>query len=106
MLSDGFIFHGFQGSNDGTLNETHRIIVSSTKSVEEHTLEAIVLFNQGADKVEIKGTGFEVNKAVDIYNSIVDRLGKGVELEGVETGSEVKDKRRLSFILIKLRRVY
>lgn len=88
------------------MSEPHRITVSSTKSVEEHTLEAIVLFNQGAEKLEIKGTGWEVNKAVDIYNSIMDKLGKGVELEHVEMGSEIKDKRRMSFILIRLRRVY
>jgi len=69
-------------------------------------LDIISLFNQGSQEVEIKGNGFEINKVVDIYNQLVDRLKEGVKLEKVDIGSEVKDKRRVSYLLLKLRRVY
>lgn len=84
----------------------NEIIVGRTKSVEDYVLDIISLFNQGSQEVEIKGNGFEINKVVDIYNQLVDRLKEGVKLEKVDIGSEVKDKRRVSYLLLKLRRVY
>lgn len=84
----------------------NEIVVGRTKSVEDYVLDIISLFNQGSQEVEIKGNGFEINKVVDIYNQLVDRLKEGVKLEKVDIGSEVKDKRRVSYLLLKLRRVY
>ncbi|AAK41238.1 DNA-binding protein [Saccharolobus solfataricus] len=85
------------------LNE---IVVRKTKNVEDHVLDVIVLFNQGIDEVILKGTGREISKAVDVYNSLKDRLGDGVQLVNVQTGSEVRDRRRISYILLRLKRVY
>ncbi|MDT7873008.1 MAG: DNA-binding protein [Sulfolobaceae archaeon] len=86
--------------------KSNEIVVGRTKSVEDYVLDIISLFNQGSQEVEIKGNGFEINKVVDIYNQLVDRLKEGVKLEKVDIGSEVKDKRRVSYLLLKLRRVY
>ncbi|QGA54349.1 DNA-binding protein [Sulfolobus sp. E5-1-F] len=85
------------------LNE---IVVRKTKNVEDHVLDVIVLFNQGIDEVILKGIGREISKAVDVYNSLKDRLGDGVQLVNVQTGSEVRDRRRISYILLRLKRVY
>lgn len=84
----------------------NEIIVGRTRSVEDYVLDIISLFNQGSEEVEVKGNGFEINKVVDIYNQLVDRLKEGVKLEKVDIGSEVKDKKRVSYLLLKLRRVY
>jgi len=86
--------------------KSNEIVVGRTKSIEDYVLDIISLFNQGSQEVEIKGNGFEINKVVDIYNQLVDRLKEGVKLEKVDIGSEVKDKRRVSYLLLKLRRVY
>jgi len=86
--------------------KSNEIVVGRTKSVEDYVLDIISLFNQGSQEVEVKGNGFEINKVVDIYNQLVDRLKEGVKLEKVDIGSEVKDKRRVSYLLLKLRRVY
>ncbi|ACP35355.1 Alba, DNA/RNA-binding protein [Sulfolobus islandicus Y.G.57.14] len=85
------------------LNE---IVVRKTKNVEDHVLDVIVLFNQGIDEVILKGIGREISKAVDVYNSLKDRLGDGIQLVNVQTGSEVRDRRRISYILLRLKRVY
>lgn len=85
------------------LNE---VIVRRSKSVEDHVLDIIVMFNQGFDEIKLKGVGKEISKAVDIYNSLKERLGDGIQLVGVETGSETKDRRRISYILLRLKRVY
>ncbi|TRM88649.1 DNA-binding protein [Sulfolobus sp. C3] len=84
----------------------NELIVRRSKSVEDHVLDIIVMFNQGLNEIKLKGVGKEISKAVDIYNTLKDRLGEGVQLLGVETGSEVKDRRRISYILLKLKRVY
>ncbi|AOL15643.1 DNA-binding protein [Sulfolobus sp. A20] len=84
----------------------NEVIVRRSKSVEDHVLDIIVMFNQGLNEIKLKGVGKEISKAVDIYNTLKDRLGEGVQLLGVETGSEVKDRRRISYILLKLKRVY
>ncbi|MCY0859476.1 MAG: DNA-binding protein [Sulfolobaceae archaeon] len=82
------------------------ILVTRNKSIDDYILEAIAMFNQGYDTISLKGMGKEISKAVDIYNKLKDRLGDGVVLDSVETGSETKDKKRISYILLKLRRVY
>ncbi len=84
----------------------NEVIVRRSKSVEDHVLDIIVMFNQGLNEIKLKGVGKEISKAVDIYNTLKDRLGEGVQLLGVETGSEIKDRRRISYILLKLKRVY
>ncbi|TRM96473.1 hypothetical protein DJ530_12770, partial [Sulfolobus sp. E1] len=75
----------------------NEVIVRRSKSVEDHVLDIIVMFNQGLNEIKLKGVGKEISKAVDIYNTLKDRLGEGVQLLGVETGSEVKDRRRTSY---------
>ncbi|WP_338601739.1 DNA-binding protein [Sulfolobus tengchongensis] len=85
------------------LNE---VIVRRSRSVEDHVLDIIVLFNQGLDEVILKGIGKEISKAVDVYNSLKDRLGDGIQLVSVQTGSEVRDRRRISYIQLRLKRVY
>ncbi|MFP3064824.1 MAG: DNA-binding protein [Sulfolobus sp.] len=88
------------------VKKPNEIIVSRAKNIEDYVLDIIVMFNQGFEEVEVKGIGPEINKVVDVYNQLVARLGEGVKLEKVDIGSEVKDKRRISYILLKLKRVY
>lgn len=80
------------------------IIVSKSKSITDYTLEIITLLNQGMDEVKIKGVGREIAKAVDVYNSVKDRLGNGVDLVSTEIGTE-KGKRS-SYIVITIARKY
>ncbi|MEM0130725.1 MAG: DNA-binding protein [Saccharolobus sp.] len=84
----------------------NEITVRRSKSVEDHVLDIIVMFNQGFDEVVVKGIGKEISKAVDIYNTLKERLGDGVQIVNIETGSEIKDRRRISYILLRLKRVY
>lgn len=88
------------------MKSPNELLVTRNKSVDDYILEAIAMFNQGFDTITLKGMGKEISKAVDIYNRLKDRLGDGIVLDSVETGSETKDKRRISYILLKLRRVY
>jgi DNA-binding protein Alba len=81
-----------------------QFVVSRNKSIEDQVLEIISSFNQGVNDVELKGYGREIDRAVDIYNMLKDKLGDGVKLEGVNIGSEVKEKRRISYLLFKLRK--
>ncbi|MEM0015604.1 MAG: DNA-binding protein [Saccharolobus sp.] len=84
----------------------NEITVRRSKSVEDHVLDIIVMFNQGFDEVVVKGIGKEISRAVDIYNTLKERLGDGVQIVNIETGSEIKDRRRISYILLRLKRVY
>ncbi|MCI2414883.1 MAG: DNA-binding protein [Candidatus Aramenus sp.] len=83
-----------------------QIVITSSKTVDEHVLEILSMFNQGVNEVELKGYGREINKLVDVYNQLKDKLGEGVKLENAKTGSEVREKRRISYLLIRLSKVY
>ncbi|BAK54511.1 MULTISPECIES: ribonuclease P subunit p25 family protein [Sulfurisphaera] len=89
-----------------TVKKPNEILISRTKRVEDYVLDVIVMFNQGYDEVELKGVGNSIYKAVEVYNQLKDRLGDGIILEKADIGSEVKDRRRISYISIKLKRVY
>ena len=80
------------------------VVVSRSKSVMDYTLEVITLLNQGMDEVKIKGVGREISKAVDVYNSVKDRLGDGVDLVNTEIGTEKGKK--TSYIVITVARKY
>lgn len=84
----------------------NEILITRAKRTEDYVLDIIVLFNQGYDEIEIKGIGNSIYKAVEVYNLLKERLGDGVILEKTDIGSEVKDRRRISYISIKLKRVY
>ncbi|MEM4943818.1 MAG: DNA-binding protein [Saccharolobus sp.] len=88
------------------MSKINEITVRRSKSIEDHVLDIIVMFNQGFDEVVIKGIGKEISRAVDIYNRLKERLGDGVQIVNIETGSEIKDRRRISYILLRLKRVY
>jgi len=89
-----------------TTKKPNELLISRAKSVEDYVLDIIVMFNQGIDEVEIKGFGNSINKTVAVYNMLKERLGDGVVLEQASIGSEVKDRRRISYISLKLKRVY
>jgi len=89
-----------------TTRKPNELLISRAKSVEDYVLDIIVMFNQGIDEVEIKGFGNSINKTVAVYNMLKERLGDGVVLEQASIGSEVKDRRRISYISLKLKRVY
>lgn len=89
-----------------TARKPNEIVISKAKRIEDYVLDIIVMFNQGYDEVEIKGIGNSIYKAVEVYNMLKDRLGEGIILEKTDIGSEVKDRRRISYISIKLKRVY
>ncbi|MEM1599451.1 MAG: DNA-binding protein [Saccharolobus sp.] len=88
------------------MSKINEITVRRSKSIEDHVLDIIVMFNQGFDEVVVKGIGKEISRAVDIYNTLKERLGDGVQIVNIETGSEIKDRRRISYILLRLKRVY
>jgi len=81
-------------------------VLVSMKNVEDYVLEIITMLNQGTEEVEIKGVGRDIGKAVDVYNMILDKLGNGIKLDSVSIGSENRDKKRLSFILLRVKKVY
>ncbi|BFH74349.1 DNA-binding protein [Sulfurisphaera javensis] len=89
-----------------TTKKPNEILISRAKRTEDYVLDVIVMFNQGYDEVELKGVGNSIYKAVEVYNLLKDRLGDGIKLEKTDIGSEVKDRRRISYISIRLKRVY
>jgi DNA-binding protein Alba len=82
------------------------INVTRNKKVSDYILDVIAAFNQGFETVNLKGFGREISKTVDIYNGLVERLKEGIKLEDVSTGSEIRDRRRISYISIRVRRIY
>ncbi|MFP3163228.1 ribonuclease P subunit p25 family protein [Acidianus hospitalis] len=88
------------------MNKPFEVVVSRSKSVEDHVLEIIEILNHNSNEVDLKGYGFEINKAVDIYNALKDRLKEGITLEEVSIGSETKDRKRISYLLLRIKRSY
>lgn len=77
------------------------------KPLEEYLLEAVTAYQSGIEKLVIKGRGFNICKAVDLFNNLIERLGEDAfKVESVEIGTErVREKGRTvprSYILIKL----
>lgn len=88
------------------MKKPYQVIVSRSKKVEDYVLEIIEALNHISDEVEIKGSGWEINKVVDIYNSLKDRLEDGITLDYATIGSETKDRRRVSYLLLRIKRAY
>lgn len=82
------------------------MVVIGRKSVSNYVLAVIVMFNQGIDEVVLKARGEAINKAVEVYNALRDRLGDSIELAGVEIGSEYSGTRRVSYIKIRIKRAF
>ncbi|BCS94269.1 DNA/RNA-binding protein Alba 2 [Metallosphaera sp. J1] len=83
-----------------------QFVVSRNKSIEEQVLDIISSFNQGVKDVELKGYGREIDRTVDVYNVLKEKLGDGVVLVDVSIGSEFKDRRRISYLLFRLRKSF
>ena len=81
-------------------------IVVGRKPVIDYVLSAVVLFNQGADRIVVKGRGEEISKAVDVVNSILERIGDTVRVKDVKIGSSNVKGRLTSFIEIVLERIF
>ncbi|AEB94587.1 MAG: DNA-binding protein [Metallosphaera sp.] len=88
------------------MERSTQVVVSRNKSIDEQVLDVISSFNQGIKDVELKGYGREIDRTVDIYNIIKEKLGDAVSLVDVTIGSEFKDKRRISYLLFRLRKSF
>ncbi|WP_440060131.1 DNA-binding protein [Thermogladius sp. 4427co] len=89
-------------SKPSTVN---RIIEIGRSSIDDYVVEAIVGLQEGPGVVVLKGRGPYISKAVDVYNELQSRLGDGLELVGVEIGSEKKGRPK-SYILISVRKKF
>lgn len=87
------------------VNSVHVVNVGK-KSIRDYVFEVIVNFQEGVDKVVIKGYGRYISKAVDLYNVLKHRLGDSIEMENVEIGSENLGNRLRSFIEIRVTRKF
>ncbi|AWR99946.1 ribonuclease P subunit p25 family protein [Metallosphaera hakonensis] len=84
--------------------EVSQFVISRNKTIEDQVLDIISSFNHGVKDVELKGYGREMDRAADVYNILKEKLGDGVALVEVNIGSEFKDKRRVSYLLFRLRK--
>ncbi|MEB3756626.1 MAG: DNA-binding protein [Desulfurococcales archaeon] len=78
------------------------------KPLEEYLLEAVTAYQSGIETIVIKGRGFNICKAIDLYNDLLERLGEDAfQVENVEIGTErVREKGRTvprSYIIIKIK---
>jgi DNA-binding protein Alba len=80
------------------------VIVVGKKGIPDYVLAAILLFNEGHEEVVIRGHGQNINKAVDIYNALAQRLRDSLELVEVKIDSVERGKRLVPFIEIRVRR--
>lgn len=80
-------------------------VIVGSKPIDNYVLAAIVLFNQGAEYIILKGRGPNISRAVDVYNALKRRLGDAIELSNVEIGSEQSSGGRTSFIKVTLKRL-
>jgi len=77
------------------------------KTLDEYLLEAITAYQSGVESLVIRARGFNICKAVDLYNELLERLGDDVvRVEATEIGTErVREKGRSvprSYIVIKI----
>lgn len=85
------------------MNVEDSIIVGRKPTV-DYVLSAVVLFNQGAERIVVKGRGEEISKTVDVVNSILERLGDVVRVKDVKIGSDKVKGRLVSFIEVIIER--
>lgn len=83
-----------------------RILVVSKKPIREYMIEIALLFQEGADLIEIRGNGRFISKAVDLYNAILSRMKDSIELVNISIGSDVVKGKIKPYISIKIKRRY
>lgn len=76
------------------------------KSLDDYIVEVILMFQEGSERVVLKGVGPYISRAVDLYNALVSRMGDSVELVKVGIGSERIKGRMKPFIAIEIRKKY
>jgi len=81
------------------------VIIVGRKPVMNYVLSAVVLFNQGISRVIVKGKGEDISKAVDVANSILERLGDTIKVKEIKIGSENRKGKLVSFISVILEKI-
>ncbi len=76
------------------------------KPLDDYLVSVAILFNQGKDRVILKGRGNNISKAVALYNALKNRMGEALELVDVRIGSEDLRGKIVSYIEIEVRRAY
>ncbi|MEM1933293.1 MAG: DNA-binding protein [Desulfurococcaceae archaeon] len=76
------------------------------KPIRDYVFEIIVNFQEGVDKVVIKGYGRYISKAVDVYNRLRGRLGDSISIDNIEINSEKKGPKLIPYIAISVMRRY
>lgn len=82
------------------------IVNVGRKPVRDYVFEVIVNFQEGVDKVVVKGYGRYISKAVDVYNRLKSRLGDSIDLDSVEINSEKRGVKLIPYIAISIVRRY
>lgn len=75
--------------------------VSEKKALEEEVKECMSSLEK-APKLIIKGIGFDINRAVDLYNALSEKMGGALSINSIKIGSELVNNRRLSFMEITI----
>nr|WP_083757841.1 DNA-binding protein [Desulfurococcus amylolyticus] len=83
-----------------------RILNIGKKPLEDYIVEVILMFQEGSDKLVLKGVGPNISRAVDLYNMLVSRMGSSIELVNIGIGSEKVRGRIKPYIVIEIRRKY
>ncbi|MCY0868738.1 MAG: DNA-binding protein [Desulfurococcus sp.] len=83
-----------------------RTLSVGRKSISDYIMEVVLLFQEGHDRLVVKGVGPYISKAVDLYNALVSRIGESIELVNVSIGSERVRGRLKPYILIEIKRKY
>lgn len=78
------------------------VVIVGKKPTADYVLSAVILFNQGVERVVVKGRGEDISKTVDVVNSILQRLGDAVKVKGVRIGSDKIRGRLVSYIEVVL----
>ncbi|ADV65524.1 DNA-binding protein [Desulfurococcus mucosus] len=85
---------------------SERVLNVGRKSLDDYIVEVILMFQEGSERVVLKGVGPYISRAVDLYNALVSRMGDSVELVKVGIGSERIKGRMKPFIAIEIRKKY
>ncbi|BCU68352.1 DNA-binding protein [Sulfolobales archaeon HS-7] len=83
--------------------------VSRNKKVNEQALDVILKFNTGVESILLRGFGDEISKTIDLVNVLKDRLGEGIIVETISTGTVKKGEihpRPVSYIEVLIRKKY
>ena len=83
-----------------------RIVIVAKKPIREYLLEIALIFQEGVTDLVLKGYGGFINRAVDVYNALVSKMGNNIVLENVSIGSDMVRGRSKSYIVIKIKRKY